>query len=175
MNDLDSFRSYFGRLATPRDFMWITIIWLFGVVLRKRLSKSLGVSVNRYLLINLAFAGLLGLSLRFWVLVGTLSTFWLIAPELWSNPFSLNANFLLNVCLYFPPAFLLVLAGRSWWGSAIFFCCLSFTIETIQQYARIGQGDPIDWFANSFGAVLGIAAGLILRLVLPKLTKLEGK
>jgi glycopeptide antibiotics resistance protein len=168
MAQFETFSAYFSRLITIQDLIWIGLIWLLAFMLRKRFSKSLDISIRRYLLIALAFAGLIGLSLRFWVTNGTLSTFWLFAPEGWSGGFHLNANFLLNISLYVPPAILLVLARKSWWKLAIFFVALSFSIETIQQYTRIGIGDPIDWFANCLGAGLGITLGVILRHLLPR-------
>lgn len=169
MSQFETFSAYFGRLITIQDFVWISFIWLIGFLFRSRLARALGISTKRYLLIALSFAGLIGLSLRFWVATGTLSTFWLVASEGWSAGFHLNANFLLNVSLYVPSAILLVLARKSWWMLAIFFAALSFTIETIQEYTRIGIGDPFDWFANCLGACLGIGLGLLVRLLLPKL------
>jgi glycopeptide antibiotics resistance protein len=170
MAQLETFASYFSRLLTFQDFLWIGFIWLIGFFLRKPLANALGISSKRYLLVELAFAGVIGLSLRFWVATGTLSTFWLVAPEVWSAGFHINANLLLNICLYVPPTVLLILARKTWWKVALGFISLSFTVETIQQYARIGQGDPMDWFANCLGAALGIGIGLLLRLVFPTLS-----
>jgi VanZ like family len=169
MAQFETFSAYLSRLITIQDLVWIGFIWLLAFFLRKRLSKALGISIRRYLLIALAFAGLIGLSLRFWVANGTLSSFWLIAPEGWSSGFHLNANFLLNIGLYAPPAILLVLARKTWWRLAIFFVALSFSIETIQEYTRIGIGDPFDWFANCIGALVGIGLGLALVALCPKL------
>jgi glycopeptide antibiotics resistance protein len=174
MAQLETFASYFSRLITFQDLLWIGFIWLIGFLGRKPLAKTLAISSNRYLVIALAFAGVIGLSLRFWVATGTLSTFWLVAPEVWSAGFLINANLLLNICLYVPPAVLLILARKTWWKVALFLSALSFAVETIQQYARIGQGDPMDWFANSVGVALGIGLGLLLRLVFPRLSIVEG-
>ena len=169
MAQLETFASYFGRLVTFQDFLWIAFLWFIGFLIRKPVSKRLGVSVKRYLLIALAFAGVIGLSLRFWVASGTLNAFWLVDQEVWAAGFHLNANLLLNICLYVPPAILLVLAGKGWLRSFLTLLAMSFTIETIQQYARIGQGDPMDFFANGLGALLGLGIGLIVARVLPKL------
>ncbi|MFM5967477.1 MAG: VanZ family protein [Micrococcales bacterium] len=169
MAQFETIAAYFGRLVTFQDLLWIAFLWSIGFLIRKPVSKRLAVSVKRYLLIALAFAGVIGLSLRFWVATGTLNTFWLVDPEVWAAGFHLNANFLLNICLYVPPALLLVLAGKGWLSSWLMLLAMSFTIETIQHYARIGQGDPMDFFANGIGALVGLGLGLIVARVLPKL------
>jgi len=170
---LETFASYFSRLITFQDFLWIGFIWIIGFLFRKRLAKALGISTKRYILIALAFAGVIGFSLRFWNATGTLSTFWLFAPEVWAAGFHINANLVLNICLYIPPALLLILARKSWWKSAIVFAALSFVAETIQQYARIGQGDVMDLLANFLGASFGIGLGLLLRRLFPRLAVKE--
>lgn len=169
VSQLESFASYIERLITVENLAWIGLLWLASYLFRKPLARFAGVSTNRFLLIALAFAGVIGLSLRFWVMTGTLSTFWLVAPELWASPFRINANFLLNTFLYMPPAVLLVLARKSWWRVGLFLAVLSFVIETIQQYVRIGQADPMDLFANGFGTILGISIGLLLAKYRPAL------
>jgi len=166
---LESFASYFARLITLETFVWISFLMVIAFLARKPLARALQVSINRYLLIALSFAGIVGLSLRFWIASGTLSTFWLIAPELWEAGLRINANFVLNILLYIPPAILLVLARKSWWKITLGLFALSFASETIQQYARIGSGDPMDLFANFLGALLGVAIGLALVKLKPSL------
>jgi glycopeptide antibiotics resistance protein len=169
MAQFETFAAYFGRLITIEAFIWISFIMLISFLLRKPFSRALGVSINRYLLIALAFGGVLGLSLRFWEVYGTISTFWLFAPELWSAGLQINANLVLNVVLYVPPATLLVLARKRWWESLLALGLLSFLIETLQQYLRFGAGDPFDWFANTFGVLVGIVLGVILLRLFPSL------
>lgn len=169
MAQLETFDAYFGRLITFQDFLWIGFLWLIAILFRKPVSKFVRVSVNRFLLISLAFAGVVGLSLRFWVASGTLSTFWLVAPEVLTPGFHINANFVLNVVLYIPPAALLILARKSWWKVGLALVLTSFGVETLQQYARIGSGDPFDLLANSVGASLGVLIGLALVKFWPSL------
>lgn len=171
MSQLETFAAYFGRLLTVVDFLWIAVLMIPVVALRKPLSRRLQVSHRRFLLIGLAFAGVFGLSLRFWVATGTLSKFWLVAPEVWSAGSHLNANFALNVALYVPPAALLILARKSWWKVDLILISISFSVETLQQYARIGSGDPFDWFANSIGATLGVILGLALTRFWPSIAQ----
>ena len=169
MAQLETFTAYFGRLLTIEALLWITFLVLISFLLREPLSKALRISVKRFLLIAVAFAGVVGLSFRFWEAYGTISTFWLFAPELWSAGLLVNANLVLNVCLYAPPAVLLVLARKSWWIILLVFAALSFLTETAQQYLRVGAGDPFDWFANVAGTLLGIAFGFTLLRLFPTL------
>lgn len=166
---MESFAAYFGRLITLETLLWIGVLMLIGFLFRKPLSKLLRISIQRYLFIALAFAGVIGLSIRFWEWYGTLSTFWLVAPELWSAGFRINANLVLNVCLYVPPSILLVLARKSWWRVLLALGTLSFLVETLQQSFGIGSGDPMDWFANIVGAVFGTGFGFVLLKVWPSL------
>jgi hypothetical protein len=156
----ETFGAYFGRLLTWDVFLWIGGLMLLAFLLRKPLARSLQVSHRRFLLIALSFAGVVGLSLRFWEAYGTWSVFWLIAPEVWSEGFRFNANFVLNLVLYIPPAILLVLARQASWMVGLILIGMSFAVETIQQYARIGSGDPFDLFANTLGALIGVTIGL---------------
>jgi glycopeptide antibiotics resistance protein len=172
MAQLETFAAYFGRLLTIEAFLWICFLMAISYLVRKPASRALSISSNRFLLIALSFAGVLGFSLRFWEAHGTLSTFWLIAPELWSAGLAVNANLVLNVFLYLPPATLLVLAKKSWWQVFLALSALSFLTETAQQYLRIGAGDPFDWFANATGAAVGIAIGLTLLKLFPNLGSL---
>jgi hypothetical protein len=167
MSQFETFAAYLGRFITFETFLWIFFLMVIAFLLRTPFSIALRVSIRRYLLIALAFAGVIGLSLRFWIASGTLSTFWLFAPELWSAGFHLNANLVLNVILYIPPATLLVLAKKSWWKVSLVLIGMSFVAETIQQYFRIGSGDPLDWLANTVGTIFGIALGLTLLKVWP--------
>lgn len=169
MAQLETFTAYFGRLLTIEALLWISLLLSISFLLRQPFSKALRISVKRFLLIALAFAGVVGLSFRFWEAHGTISTFWLVAPELWSAGLVVNANLVLNVCLYVPPALLLMLARKSWWLILLVLGSLSFLTETAQQYLRIGAGDPFDWFANGVGTLLGLALGLILLRLFPTL------
>jgi glycopeptide antibiotics resistance protein len=167
MAQLETFAAYFARLITVEAVFWISSLMVVSYLFKKPWSRALGISANRFLVIALAFAGVIGLSLRFWEAHGTISTFWLVAPELWSTGLAVNANFVLNVCLYVPPAALLVLARKSWWKVWAFLASWSFLTETIQQYLRIGAGDPFDWLANFSGALLGVVIGLSLQRLFP--------
>ena len=171
MSQFESFAAYFGRLITFADFAWIGVLMIPAFALRKPLSQVLKVSRRRFLLIGLSFACVFGLSLRFWVASGTLSIFWLVAPEVWSAGWQLNANFVLNVALYIPPAVLLVLARKSWWKVSLFLIAMSFSVETLQQFTRIGSGDPFDWFANSLGANIGVIVGVVVARFWPALAE----
>jgi hypothetical protein len=121
MAHLETFSSYFSRLVTFQDFLWIGFIWLLGFLVRKRPSKRLAISTRRYLLIALSFTGLICLRLRFWVATGTFSEFWLVSPEVLAQGFHVNANLLLTECLYMPSAALLLLANKTWRKLALFF------------------------------------------------------
>lgn len=167
MAQLETFAAYFGRLLTVEVLLWITSLVVISLLLREPLSKALRISVKRFLLIAVAFAGVVGLSFRFWEAYGTISTFWLFAPELWSTGLAVNTNLVLNVCLYAPPAALLVLARKSSWIILLVLAAISFLTETAQQYLRVGAGDPFDWFANVAGTLLGIAVGFILLRLFP--------
>ena len=169
MARFETFAAYFGRLITLEALLWIVFLLLISFLLRKALSPVLRVSTVYYLLISLSFAGVVGLSLRFWDAYGTLSTFWLVAPDLWSAGLKINANLVLNVCLYIPLATLLVLARKRSWKVLLVLGALSFLIETTQQYLRIGAGDPFDLFANIMGTLVGVTIGTILVRLFPTL------
>jgi len=164
---VETFSGYFSRLLTIEVFSFIVFLMVLAFAFRQPFSRALKVSVGRYLLLALSFAGVLGLSLRFWESYGFNEVFWIVDPMLWSGGLRPNANLLLNILLYIPPATLLVLARKSWWGVGGVLIALSFSVETIQQYARIGSADPVDLFANTGGALLGISLGLILKRLFP--------
>lgn len=168
MSNLETFSAYLSRLLTFQDLIYIAFLMVLALLMRKPLSRVLVISVSRYLLIALAFSGVIGLSLRFWVASGYDNTFWVLNPMLWAAGIHLNANLLLNIALYVPPTVLLVLARKSWWRVLIFMFAMSFVVETIQQYARIGAADPIDLVANLLGSIFGVLLGLVLVRVLPR-------
>lgn len=165
---VETFSGYFSRLLTIEVFTFIAFLMVLAFAFRGPFSNALKISVQHYLFIALSFAGVLGLSLRFWESYGFNDVFWLADPMLWSWGLRPNANLLLNILLYIPPATLLVLARKSWWSVGAVLIGLSFSVETIQQYARIGSADPIDLLANGTGALIGIALGLTLKKLLPK-------
>ena len=168
MANFETFSAYLSRLITFQDLIYIAFLMVLALLLRKPLARMLRISVRRYLLIALAFSGVIGLSLRFWVASGYDNTFWVINPLLWAAGIHANANLVLNIALYVPPTMLLVLARKSWWQVLISMFAMSFIVETIQQYARIGAADPIDLVANFLGSVLGVLLGLVIVKVLPR-------
>lgn len=169
MAQLETFAAYFARLVTLEVFLWISSLLVILLLLRKPASRALGISRHHYPLIALSFSGVLGLSLRFWEAHGTLTTFWLFTAGPWLDGIEINANFLLNLSLYVPLASLLVLDRKSYWRVALALSALSFVIETIQQFLRIGAGDRSDWLANSLGTVIGVLVGALLLRALPAL------
>ena len=167
MSGLESIPAYLSRLLTLEALAFAIFLMLIATLVRAHFSQALKISNRRFLLIALSFAGILSLSLRFWEQYGFNDSFWLFDSALWSADFKPNANLLLNVLLYVPAAALLVLAGRRWFSVLFTLVLLSFLIETIQQYARIGSADPIDLVANTAGASLGVVLGLVLRILKP--------
>lgn len=169
MPQLETFAAYFGRLVTLEDAIYILALMGLAFLVRKPIARRLGVSIRRYLLIALAFAGIVGLSLRFWEWGGINPLFWLVDPALWAMASHVGTNWILNVALYVPPALLLVLAAKNPWKVFAALVGLSFVIETIQQYTRIGAADPADLIANLLGAGIGVALGLVCGKIWPRL------
>jgi glycopeptide antibiotics resistance protein len=77
-----------------------------------------------------------------------------------------RAEYLANVALFIPVGlFLLLLFGtRLWWLAVAAALVLTSLIETAQQAIPGRVSDERDVAANTMGAVLGIAVGLVLTL-----------
>lgn len=75
-------------------------------------------------------------------------------------------EFLANIALFVPiGVFLLLLFGAGgWWLAAIGSFAMTAVIETIQQQMPSRVSDERDLLANTIGALIGIALGLLLTL-----------
>lgn len=73
-------------------------------------------------------------------------------------------EFAANVAMFVPiGVFLLLLMGRSWWLPAIVAgIALTFVIEFIQLFLPTRVPDVRDLVSNSFGAVIGVLAALLI-------------
>lgn len=169
MAQFETFSAYFSRVLTPEALVFGLILMALAFFVRRYSSRKLSISTRRFLLIAGSFAGIVSLSIRYWDRVGTAEHFWLFDLSLWSTAFAIGANWILNVALYVPAAFLLVLARQSAWKVLLLLASLSATIETIQLMTAFGNGDPADFVSNVVGSALGIMLGLVTGRLVPRL------
>lgn len=169
MDRFETFSAYFSRVVTPEALVFGLILMGLALLLRNYGAKRLGISVPRFVLIAGSIAGILALSIRYWDRVGTAEYFWLFDLSLWATAFTISANWILNVALYIPAAFLLVLARQHPWKVLMLLAGLSASVETVQLLTTFGNGDPADFVSNIAGSALGIALGLIAVRLLPRL------
>jgi len=75
-----------------------------------------------------------------------------------------RVEFIANIIMFIPiGVFLLLLMGRSWWLPAIVAgIALTFVIEFIQLFLPTRVPDVRDLVSNSFGAVIGVLAALLI-------------
>ena len=169
MAQFETFSAYFSRVLTPEALVFGLVLMALAFFVRTYSSRKLAISTPRFLLIAGSIAGIISLSIRYWDRVGTAEHFWLFDLSLWSSAFTIGANSILNVALYIPAAFLLVLARQSAWKVLLLLTFLSAAIETIQLLTTFGNGDPADFMSNVVGTVLGILLGVVMGRLFPRL------
>jgi VanZ family protein len=134
--------------------------FLITFVLRKQLAKWFKLSSRWVIWVCLSLAAILSVTLRIWVAYNFSTVYWLFSPDQWSRAFHLSGQWVLNAALFAPAGFALVLAGRKPGYVILGLALLSFSIETLQFWARSGIADPADLVANVTGAVLGTVVAL---------------
>lgn len=155
MAQFETLSAYLGRLIIGETLalivLWSLIAWLF----RKPIARRANLRKWQYLWTSLSFIGILSFTLRM-ELNGNDPIPWVLNAKFWSEALEVNANWALNVLLFVPSAFILVVIGRRPWPVLLGLVGLSATIESIQQLSLIGVADPGDWVANSLGAAVGV-------------------
>ena len=166
MSSYNTLSAYLGRLITIDVLVTFGVLAVITYLSRKRLGKWLALPKWRTLWLSWSIAGILAFTIRIWDSNGFDPLPWFMHLDRWRNIYIFNASFLLNVALFIPSGILFTLYGKSLWKSLLGLMLLSAFIELFQQYTKYGIGDPADFVANSFGAVIGLLFGkLIYRLV----------
>lgn len=160
--DLDSVGSYLDRFAGNGALLTtivVGVILSFTIRFVSRRTRSSTVIIIAALW---SLAAVIGFTLRLGGNVGTAPMWWMTNFAQWSEAFTINGNWLLNVGLFIPATmFWSLVIGRPTLVTFAF-VAISATIETIQQFTSVGIPDPADFVANSIGAMLGGVAAAVL-------------
>ena len=89
--------------------------------------------------------------------------FWFFDSHLWSESFSLDNQWLLNVALFIPAGLVLTWVFGKATRVVISLLALSMAIEFIQRVFYLGAADPADIIANSIGSIVGVACLVPIR------------
>ena len=154
---------YLERLINWETAMMLCIFGGVAVLARKWIARWLRLSGGGLFFTTASLVGIFAFTFRVWEGNGTSDTFWAFDGFAWTQLNRSFGNGFLNMALFVPAAACLVLNGKKWFFVIPSLALLSAFIETAQTFTRWGVGDPADFVANIWGAVIGcLLAGICL-------------
>lgn len=99
---------------------------------------------------------------------------WDIVPEIFTRGIRsiIDTHNLLNALMFVPAGLALpfVLKRPRFWYTVLAGFCFTYTIEFLQGFSRLRDGNIDDVIFNTLGVIVGYALYLLMKLLLPKLT-----
>ncbi|MFM6980548.1 MAG: VanZ family protein [Micrococcales bacterium] len=163
MPELETLAAYLGRLIDLETLGMLMVWGALGFLLRRPLGRISKLKGWKLFWTAGTTIVILAFTLRLFNLDGSDPVPWPLNWLGWSQSLTIGANWFLNLLLFVPAAFVLVLVGKKPSWVFVGLVLLSAFIETIQQLTWSGVADPADFVANSFGAAFGILLGLLWR------------